>query len=113
MCNIAQRDQSTAGVLQTKAILTKAELAFGRAKTLVKRISFSQSDFDQARADYESAQASNAQAAAYVNQAEGEPAARTTILSPMDGTVSHSIRNSVSGCSGRINFRGRRSMTHR
>jgi HlyD family secretion protein len=107
---IAQRDQSTAGLLQTKAILTKAELAFRRAKTLVEKNLVSQSDFDQARADYESAQASNAQAAAYVNQAE-ENLRKTTILSPMDGTVSQLNSELGERVLGTNQFQGTEVMT--
>jgi HlyD family secretion protein len=84
---IAQRDQWAAGLLQSKAQLTKADAEFKRVKSLSEKGMVSTSEYDQAKATYESAKAAYAQAEASLNQAS-ESLRKTTILSPMDGTVS-------------------------
>ncbi|MGA9117834.1 MAG: efflux RND transporter periplasmic adaptor subunit [Bacteroidota bacterium] len=84
---VAQRAQYAAALLQAKANLGKAEPDFQRFQTLYKKGLVSESDFDQSRASFESAQASYAQAKASLDQAE-ESLRKTTVTSPMDGTVS-------------------------
>ena len=84
---IAQRDQMSAMLLQTKARLVKAELEFNRFRTLLEKKLVSQSDYDQAYAEYQTAKASYAQAEASLNQSN-ESLQKTTVISPMDGTVS-------------------------
>jgi HlyD family secretion protein len=84
---IAQRDQYAAGLLSAKATLTKAEPEYKRVKELFSKGLVSQSEYDQALAAYENAKASYAQATASLNQAN-ESLRKTTILAPMDGTVS-------------------------
>ncbi|MBI4535769.1 MAG: efflux RND transporter periplasmic adaptor subunit [Ignavibacteriae bacterium] len=83
----AQRDQFSAGLLSAKASLTKAEPEFKRIESLYKKGLVSESEFDVSKAAYESAKASYAQATASLNQSE-ENLRKTTVLSPMDGTVS-------------------------
>jgi HlyD family secretion protein len=84
---IAQRDQYAAGLLSAKATLSKAEPEYKRVKELFSKGLVSQSEYDQALAAYENAKASYAQATASLNQAN-ESLRKTTILAPMDGTVS-------------------------
>jgi HlyD family secretion protein len=84
---IAQRDQWAAGLQQTKAQLTKADAEFKRVKSLSDKGMVSTSEYDQAKAAFESAKAAYAQAEASLNQAN-ESLRKTTIVSPMDGTVS-------------------------
>ncbi len=84
---IAQRNQSSAGLLRAKADLSKNELEFGRFENLYQKGLVSESEFDGARAAYESSKAVYAQAKASLDQTE-ENLRKTTILSPMDGTVS-------------------------
>ena len=84
---IAQRDQSSAGLLRAKADLSKNELEFRRFENLYRKGLVSESEFDGARAAYESSKAVYAQAKASLDQTE-ENLRKTTILSPMDGTVS-------------------------
>ena len=84
---IAQRDQSSAGLLRAKADLSKNELEFGRFENLYQKGLVSESEFDGARAAYESSKAVYAQAKASLDQTE-ENLRKTTILSPMDGSVS-------------------------
>ncbi|MCZ6776856.1 MAG: efflux RND transporter periplasmic adaptor subunit [Ignavibacteria bacterium] len=84
---IAQRNQSSAGLLRAKADLSKNELEFRRFENLYQKGLVSESEFDGARAAYEISKAVYAQAKASLDQTE-ENLRKTTILSPMDGTVS-------------------------
>ncbi|MER3522673.1 MAG: efflux RND transporter periplasmic adaptor subunit [Ignavibacteria bacterium] len=84
---IAQREQFAAGVLSARAALTRAEKEFKRYKELFAKGLVSQAEYDQANATYEGAKAQFAQAKASLDQAN-ENLRKTTILSPMDGTVS-------------------------
>ena len=84
---VAQRDQYSAMLQQTKAQLSKSEPDFRRIESLFKKGLASESDFDQVRSEYEASKASYAQARASLDQAE-ENLRKTTVTSPMDGTVS-------------------------
>lgn len=84
---IAQRDQAAAGLLSLQARLNSAEPEFKRIAELHAKGLVSQSEYDQSRANYESAKANYAQARATLNQSN-EALRKTTIFSPMDGTVS-------------------------
>ena len=107
---IAQRDQWAAGLLQTKAQLTKADAEFKRARSLSEKGLVSTSEFDQAKASYESAKAAYAQAEASLNQAN-ENLRKTTILSPMDGTVSQLNSELGERVLGTNQFQGTEVMT--
>lgn len=84
---IAQRDQFSAGLLSAKATLSRTEPEYNRIKELFSKGLVSQAEYDQAKAAHESAKASYAQATASLSQAN-ENLRKTTIVSPMDGTVS-------------------------
>ncbi len=84
---IALREQFAAGLLSAKASLTRTEPEFRRIENLYKKGLVSESEFDQARAAYETSKANFSQARASLDQAE-ENLRKTTVLSPMDGTVS-------------------------
>ena len=84
---VAQRDQWAAGLLQAKASLTRTEPEFKRIESLYKKGLVSDTEHDQARAAFESSRAAYAQAKASLDQAE-ENLKKTTVLSPMDGSVS-------------------------
>ena len=84
---VAQREQYAAGLLQTKANLTKNESEFKRMESLYKKGLVSETEFDQSRASLEGSRAAYAQAKASLDQAE-ESLRKTTVFSPMDGTVS-------------------------
>lgn len=84
---VAQRNQFAAGLLSTQAGLSRTEPEFRRMDDLYKKGLVSESEFDQARAAYETSKASYAQASASLEQAE-EALRKTTIFAPMDGTVS-------------------------
>ncbi len=84
---IALREQYAAGLLQADAALKKTEPEFDRMSSLYKKGLVSQAEYDQARAAYETSKASHAQAKASLDQAQ-ENLRKTTVSSPMDGTVS-------------------------
>ncbi len=84
---VAQREQFAALLLQSKANLTKNELEFKRVENLFKKGLVSESEYEQVHAQFESSKAEYARAKASLDQAE-ESLRKTTILSPMEGTVS-------------------------
>jgi HlyD family secretion protein len=84
---IAQRDQANAGLLLMQARLSQAEPEFKRIAEMYNKGLVSQSEYDQAKSAYESAKANYAQARATLNQAN-EALRKTTIIAPMDGTIS-------------------------
>jgi len=84
---IAQRDQAAAGLLQAKATLSRTEPEYERVASLYDKGLVSKAEYDQAKAQYESSKASMAQAEATLNRAN-EDLLKTTIRSPMNGTVS-------------------------
>ena len=107
---IAQRQQFAAALLQAKSALTKTEPDFNRMESLFKKGLASQADYDQARAAYEQTKAAYAQAEASLNQAE-ESLRKTTITSPMDGTVSQLNSELGERVLGTVQFQGTDVMT--
>ncbi|HSQ74725.1 MAG TPA: efflux RND transporter periplasmic adaptor subunit, partial [Bacteroidota bacterium] len=107
---LAQRDQAAAGLLQSKASLSKSEPEFRRMETLFKKGLASESEFDQARALYEANKAAYAQSAASLNQAQ-ENLRKTTIIAPMDGTVSQLNSELGERVLGTVQFQGTDVMT--
>jgi HlyD family secretion protein len=83
----AQRDQASAGLLSSQARLSQAEPEFKRIADLQSKGLVSQSEYDQSKSLYESAKANHAQARATLNQAN-EALRKTTIIAPMEGTIS-------------------------
>jgi HlyD family secretion protein len=106
----ANRDQYTAGLMQTKANLDKSQAEFRRIESLYAKGLVSQSEFDIAKAAYESSQASYAQARASLNQAE-ENLRKTTVFAPMDGTVSQLNSELGERVLGTAQFQGTEVMT--
>ncbi|MBI5473205.1 MAG: efflux RND transporter periplasmic adaptor subunit [Ignavibacteriae bacterium] len=84
---VAQREQAAAALLSVQARLTSAEPEFKRISDLHGKGLVSQSEYDQSRANYESAKANYAQARASLDQTN-EALRKTTIVAPMDGTIS-------------------------
>ncbi len=107
---IAQRNQWAAGLLQAKAALVKTEPDFRRAEQLFKKGLIAQSDFDQARASFDQSEAQYAQAKASLEQAE-ESLRKTTVHSPMDGTVSQLNSEKGERVLGTQQFQGTDVMT--
>lgn len=107
---IAQRDQFAAGVLSARANLTRAETEYKRYKELFSKGLVSQAEYDQATAVYEGARAQYAQAKASLDQAN-ENLRKTTIVSPMDGTVSQLNSRLGERVLGTQQFQGTEVMT--
>lgn len=84
---IALHDQAAAGLASAKASLSKSESDFHRFRGLFEKGLVSEAERDQARASYEVAKANHDQADASLKQAS-ENLRKTTIYSPMEGTVS-------------------------
>jgi HlyD family secretion protein len=107
---VAQREQFAAALLQSKANLSRTEPEFKRADALYKKGLVSQSDYDMARASYEQSKAAYSQANASLNQAE-ESLRKTTVFSPMDGTVSQLNSELGERVLGTVQFQGTDVMT--
>jgi HlyD family secretion protein len=107
---VAQRDQFAAGLLQAKAGLSKSEPEFRRMQALFKKGLVSESEYDVARAQYEANKAAYAQATASLNQAN-ESLRKTTVLAPMDGTVSQLNSELGERVLGTVQFQGTDVMT--
>jgi HlyD family secretion protein len=106
----ANRDQFAAGLSRSKADLTKAELEFRRVESLYAKGLVSESEFVGSRAAYEGAKATFAQSQASLNQAE-ENLRKTTVISPMDGTVSQLNSELGERVLGTAQFQGTDVMT--
>ncbi len=107
---VAQREQFAAAVQQSKANVSRTEPEFKRVETLFKKGMVSQAEFDQARAAYDQSRAAYAQSNASLNQAE-ESLRKTTIVSPMDGTVSQLNSELGERVLGTVQFQGTDVMT--
>jgi HlyD family secretion protein len=107
---MAQRDQYAAGLLQSKASLSRSEPEFRRIETLFKKGLASESEFDQARAMFEANKAAYAQSAASLDQAQ-ESLRKTTIFAPMNGTVSQLNSELGERVLGTVQFQGTDVMT--
>ena len=107
---VAQRDQFKAALQQVKSVLVKAEADYKRAQGLMAKSLIAESDFDQAKSSYEGAKAQYQQAEASLNQAE-ESLRKTTITSPMDGTISQLNNQLGERVLGTQQFQGTNVMT--
>ncbi len=91
---VAAVSSSQANLAQAEAQMIQAELAYKRSKALYEEKTISQSDFEQAEAQYKMALASKESALYTVRSAEAslkesnEQLTKTTVYSPMTGTVS-------------------------
>jgi HlyD family secretion protein len=98
---ISARDRAQASVNSSKAMLSQAEaqliqaeLSYNRNKQLWEEKTISQSDFEQAEAQYKIAKASEENAAYAVKSSEAslkeanEELIKTTVYAPMSGTIS-------------------------
>jgi len=107
---VAQRDQFKAALAQVKSALVKADADYKRAEGLMQKGLIAQSDFDQAKSTFDGAKAQYAQAEASLNQAE-ENLRKTTITSPMDGTISQLNNQLGERVLGTQQFQGTNVMT--
>jgi HlyD family secretion protein len=106
----AQRDQAAAVLLQAKATLMRTKPEFERIESLFAKGLVSQAEYDQAKAQQESAKASLAQAQATLSQSD-EYLRKTTVFSPMDGTVSQLKSELGERVLGTAQFQGTEVMT--
>jgi len=83
----AVRDQAASGLASTKASLQRAEADYKRAKELSAKGLISASELEQSKMSYEVANAQFEQASAQLKQAN-ESLSKTSIFSPMIGTIS-------------------------
>jgi HlyD family secretion protein len=107
---VAQRNQWAAGLLQAKAGLSRTEPEYRRMESLYKKGLASESEYDQARAAYEQSKAQYEQSKASLEQSE-ENLRKTTVLSPMDGTVSQLNSEKGERVLGTQQFQGTDVMT--
>ncbi len=83
----AVRDRASAGLVSAKASMQRSESEYNRAKDLQKKGLISESELEAAKTTYDMSKADFDQAQAAVNQAQ-EDVRKTTIYSPMQGTIS-------------------------
>ena len=83
----AQRDRAAADLTSARASLLRSESEYKRANELSQKGLISTSEFEQANTNYQVARAQYDQTEAALKQST-ESLAKTTIYSPMDGTVS-------------------------
>ena len=83
---IAQRDRATADMTSAKASLERSESEYNRSRQLSEKGLISSSDLESANTAFQVSKATYDQAIAALKQAE-ESLSKTTITSPMDGTV--------------------------
>ncbi len=83
----AIRDQAAAGLASSRASLSRTQSDFKRVKDLFAKGLVSEAELEISRSQFEVNKAQNEQAEASLNQAN-ENLRKTTIYSPMDGTVS-------------------------
>lgn len=107
---VAQRDQYSALLLQSKAALVKNEQDYHRIENLYKKAMVSDAEYQQSQSLYESSKADYARSKASLDQAE-ESLRKTTILSPMDGTVSQLNSELGERVLGTNQFQGTEVMT--
>lgn len=107
---VAQRDQFAALLLQSKSALVKNEQDYKRMENLYKKGMVSDADYQQSQSLYESSKADYARSKASLDQAE-ESLRKTTILTPMDGTVSQLNSELGERVLGTAQFQGTDVMT--
>ncbi len=84
---LAMRDQAASGLASTKASLLRAEAEYKRSQELSSKGLISTSELEQSKMSYEVARAQFDQADAQLKQVN-ESLSKTSIFSPMDGTIS-------------------------
>lgn len=106
----ARRDQMAAGVASSGATLQRAQNDYRRIKDLFEKKLVSDSELDQSKTAYEVAKAGYEQAQAALNQTD-EDLRKTTIYSPMQGTVTQLKVESGERVLGTSQFQGTAVMT--
>ena len=106
----AQRDRAAAELTSTKASLQKSESEYKRAKELFTKGLISSAELEQANTGYEVAKGQYAQSEATLKQSD-ENLFKTTIYSPMEGTVSQLLVELGERVLGTSQFQGTNVMT--
>jgi HlyD family secretion protein len=106
----ARRDQMTAGVISSEATFKRTESDYRRIKGLYEKKLVSDSELEQAKTAYEVAKAGHAQSQAALNQTV-EDLRKTTIYSPMNGTISQLNTELGERVLGTSQFQGTAVMT--
>jgi HlyD family secretion protein len=106
----AIRDQSLSGLSSAKATLQKSQSEYNRGKELFDKKLISSAELEQVSTTYELAKAQYSQAEAQLTQAT-ENLSKTTIYSPMEGTVSQLKVESGERVLGTSQFQGTTVMT--
>ncbi|MBU1299483.1 MAG: efflux RND transporter periplasmic adaptor subunit [Bacteroidetes bacterium] len=106
----ARRDQMAAGVASSGATLQRVQNDYRRIKDLFEKKLVSDAELDQAKTAYEVAKAGYEQAQAALNQTD-EDLRKTTIYSPMEGTVTQLKVESGERVLGTSQFQGTAVMT--
>ena len=106
----AQRDRAAAELTSTKASLQKSESEYKRAKELFAKGLISSAELEQANTGYEVAKGQYAQSEATLKQSD-ENLFKTTIYSPMEGTVSQLLVELGERVLGTSQFQGTNVMT--
>jgi HlyD family secretion protein len=107
---IAMRDQASSAMTSAKASLQRSESENKRAHELFGKGLISSSELEQANTSYEVAKAQFEQSSASLNQAN-ENLNKTTIYSPMEGTISELKVESGERVLGTSQFQGTTVMT--
>lgn len=107
---IAQRDQQKAMLVVSEATMIKAEADYKRAKGLFEKKLLSDQDLETAKTNYSVQKAQWESAEAALSQAE-ESLRKTTIYSPIDGTVSNLISRLGERVNGSSFMQGTEIMT--
>ena len=107
---MAQRDQQKAMLVVAEANLVKAEADYNRAKGLFEKKLISDQDLETAKTSYSVQKAQWQSAKAALSQAE-ESLSKTTIYSPINGTISNLISELGERVSGSSFTQGTEIMT--
>jgi HlyD family secretion protein len=106
----ADYDRAQGNVEMVKAVLEKADANYKRALGLSEKKLISDADMDIAKADYQGAKASYVQAVASAKESY-QSLLKTSIYSPMDGTISNLPRELGERVSGSQFMQGTEIMT--
>ncbi len=107
---LARRDQMAAGVASSTASLNRVRSDYKRIMELYEKKLVSDAELEQAKTAYEVSKAQHDQAKAALNQAE-EDLMKTTIHSPMNGTVTQLKVEAGERVLGTSQFQGTAVMT--
>ncbi|TAK67596.1 MAG: efflux RND transporter periplasmic adaptor subunit, partial [Bacteroidetes bacterium] len=106
----AMKDRASAGLVSAKASLDRNESEYKRAQDLFRKGLIAESELEQAKTSFDMSKAQHDQAYAAVTQAQ-EDVRKTTIYSPMVGTISQLNIEQGERVLGTSQFQGTNVMT--